>query len=163
MRSTNYPWSMKKLLSQQPTMGRVLDLSEESYGLLMRMAPDLQSLTGEYRSRLGGSMDLYLDVIEQTPYTTLVHLTYYFTHVVGDYPDPDAMLRVYHDSRQVDVIDLRQSSLPLDRWGMNPTLEQRWKINLFLSKWLRYCVEQGHSFLVNSRNLAAEFPMSQVG
>jgi uncharacterized protein YqiB (DUF1249 family) len=143
-------------------MGRVLDLSEENYGLLMRMAPDLQSLTGEYRSRLGGAMDLYLDVIEQTPYTSLVHLTYYFTHVVGDYPDPDAMLRVYHDSRQLDVIDLRQSSLPLERWGVNPTLEQRWKINLFLSKWLRYCVVQGHAFLVNSRNLSDEFQMSKV-
>jgi uncharacterized protein YqiB (DUF1249 family) len=153
---------MNKLLSQRPTMGRVLDLSEENYGLLMRMAPDLQSLTGEYRSRLGGAMDLYLDAVEQTPYTSLIHLTYYFTHVVGDYPDPDAMLRVYHDSRQVDVIDLRQSSLPLERWGANPTLEQRWKINLFLSKWLRYCVEQGHAFRVNSRNLTDEFPMSKV-
>ncbi|MES9929164.1 MAG: DUF1249 domain-containing protein, partial [Candidatus Thiodiazotropha sp. 6PDIVS] len=85
----------------RPTMGSVLDLSEENYSLLLRMAPDIQTQVGEYRSRLGDSMDLYLDVIEQTPYTTLVHLTYYFTHVVGDYPDPDAMLRVYHDSKQI--------------------------------------------------------------
>jgi uncharacterized protein YqiB (DUF1249 family) len=153
---------MKKLLSLRPTMGNVLDLSEENYTLLMRMAPDMKSLAGEYRSRQGDSMDLHLDVIEQTPYTTLVHLTYYFTHVIGDYPDPDAMLRVYHDSRQVDVVDLRQSSLPLHRWGENPTLEQRWKINLFLSKWLRYCVEQSHSFTMENRGLMDELHMSEV-
>ncbi|MES9854733.1 MAG: DUF1249 domain-containing protein [Candidatus Thiodiazotropha sp. L084R] len=154
---------MKRLLSLRPTMGSVLDLSEENYSLLLRMAPDIKSQVGEYRSRLGDSMDLYLDVIEQTPYTTLVHLTYYFTHVVGDYPDPDAMLRVYHDSKQIDVIDIRQSTLPLQRWGANPTLEQRWKINLFLSKWLRYCAEQGHTFQIENRDMRNEFPMSKVG
>jgi uncharacterized protein len=147
----------------RPSMGSVLDLCEENYDLLLRMAPDLQSLEGEHRSRLGGSMDLYLDVIEQTPYTTLVHLTYYFTHAVGDYPDPDAMLRVYHDSRQVDVVDFRQSNLPLHRWGGNPTLEQRWKINLFLSKWLRYCAEQGHSFLLENRNSLNKSLITSVG
>jgi uncharacterized protein YqiB (DUF1249 family) len=91
--------------------------------------------------------------MEQTPYTSLVHLTYYFSHAVGDYPDPDATLRVYHDSRQVDVLDFRQSSLPLHRWGDNPTLEQRWRINLFLSKWLQYCVAQGHGFMVKNHRV----------
>jgi uncharacterized protein YqiB (DUF1249 family) len=144
-------------------MGNVLDLSEENYALLMRIAPDLQYLEGKHQSRQGDNMDLHLDVIEQTPYTTLAHMTYYFTHAVGDYPDPDAMLRVYHDSRQIDVIDLRQSTLPLRRWGGNPTLEQRWKINLFLSKWLRYCLEQGHSFCSGKRSVVSDFPLSEVG
>jgi uncharacterized protein len=34
---------------------------------------------------------------------------------------------------------------------LNPTLEQRWRINLFLSKWLHYCVAQGHSFVTDSQ------------
>ena len=151
------------MLSARPTMGKVLDLSEENYALLLRMAPDLPFLEGKSRSRLDDGMDLHLDVIEQTPYTSLVHMTYYFSHAVGDYPDPDAMLRVYHDSRQIDVIDLRQSTLPLHRWGLNPTLEQRWKINLFLSKWLHYCVEQGHSFNSDKRVMVDELPMTEVG
>jgi uncharacterized protein YqiB (DUF1249 family) len=131
-------------------MGMVLDLSEESYALLMRLAPALAEMSGKYQSNLEHGMDLYLEAMEQTPYTSLVHLTYYFSHAVGDYPDPDATLRVYHDSRQIDVLDLRQSSLPLHRWGDNPTLEQRWRINLFLSKWLRYCVAQGHGFVIKN-------------
>ena len=146
MKVPYYPWSLKNLLVGKPTMGSVLDLSEENYRLLMRLVPDLPLLQGRLLSSLDHGMDLHLEIHEQTPYTSLIHLTYYFPHAVGHYPDPDAQLRIYHDSRQVDVIDLRQSALPLRRWGLNPTLEQRWKINLFLSKWLAYCVFQGHSF-----------------
>jgi uncharacterized protein len=127
-------------------VGAVLAQSEENYAHLMRLAPDLAILEGRQLSSLGHGMDLHLEIHDQTPYTSLIHLTYYFPHAVGHYPDPDATLRVYHDFRQVDVLDLRQSSLPLERWGSSPTLEQRWKINLFLSKWLNYCILQGHRF-----------------
>lgn len=146
MRRTRYPWNLKYLRTGRPGVGMVLAQSEENYVYLNRLAPDLCLLEGKHLSRLGRGMDLHLDVLEQTPYTSLIHLTYYFTHPVGDYPDPDATLRVYHDVCQVDVLDLRQSALPLERWGAHPTLEQRWKINLFLSKWLSYCLSQGHRF-----------------
>jgi uncharacterized protein YqiB (DUF1249 family) len=92
-------------------------------------------------------MDLYLEVLEQTPYTTCVHLTYYFQHQdQGAHPDPDATLRVYHDSGQVEVLDLRQQALPLSRGGDQAALAQKWRVSLFLSKWLAYCVQQGHRF-----------------
>ena len=146
MRAPYYPWSLKSLLSGRPTMGAMLDLRDENYRNLMRLAPDLPQLQGKHCSSLDQGMDLHLTIHEQTPYTSLIHLTYYFPHETGQAADPDAQLRVYHDSRQVDVLDLCQSALPLRRWGNNPTLEQRWKINLFLSKWLAYCVHQGHGF-----------------
>ncbi len=146
MKRSDYPWSMKFLRMSHPGIDLVQRLSEENYHHLLRLAPDLPLLEGKHISSLGQGVDLYLDVHDQTPYTSLIHLTYYFPHAVGHYPDPDAMLRVYHDFRQVDVLDLRQSALPMQRWGSNPTLEQRWKINLFLSKWLNFCTLQGHYF-----------------
>jgi hypothetical protein len=129
-----------------PGMDLVQRLSEENYHHLLRLVPDLPVLEGRHVSNLGQGLDLYLEVLDQTPYTSLIHLTYYFPHAVGHYPDPDATLRVYHDFHQVDVLDLRQSALPIQRWGSDQTLEQRWKINLFLSKWLNYCTLQGHGF-----------------
>jgi uncharacterized protein YqiB (DUF1249 family) len=146
MKPSDYPWSLKFLRMSHPGIDLVQRLSEENYHHLLRLAPDLPLLEGKLVSSRGQGVDLYLDVHDQTPYTSLIHLTYYFPHGVGHYPDPDAMLRVYHDFRQVDVLDLRQSALPMQRWGGNPTLEQRWKINLFLSKWLNYCTLQGHHF-----------------
>ncbi|MES9970395.1 MAG: DUF1249 domain-containing protein [Candidatus Thiodiazotropha sp.] len=161
MYSAGYPWNISKILTARPSVGMLLDLSEENYSSLMGLAPALTQMSGKYQSNLERGMDLHLEVLEQTPYTTLIHLTYYFSHAVGDYPDPDATLRVYHDSRQIDVMDLRQSSLPLHRWGGNPTLEQRWRINLFLSKWLRYCVTQGHGFDLKNPMVTGEIMLPE--
>jgi hypothetical protein len=146
-RRPHYPWSLKTLLSGKPTVGWLMDLCDENYHYLMRLAPGMRNMQGRYLSRLDGVMDLYLEVLEQTPYTSLLHLTYYFAHESGQSPDPDATIRIYHDSRQAEVLSLKQHILPLNRGFIRPTLEQKWKLSLFLSKWLAYSVRQGHCFL----------------
>jgi uncharacterized protein YqiB (DUF1249 family) len=123
-----------------------MELCEENYHHLLRLAPELRAMEGSFHSRLDGTMDLSLEILEQTPYTTLVHLTYFFAHESGQLPDPDATLRVYHDSCQAEILELRQKALPLNRGVEHPTLDQKWKANLFLSKWLCYCAQQGHRF-----------------
>ncbi|WP_234422262.1 DUF1249 domain-containing protein [Sedimenticola thiotaurini] len=143
----HYPWNLKALLSGKPTVGWLMDLCEENYIYLTRLAPEVRHMQGHYLSHLEGATDLYLEVLEQTPYTSLLHLTYYFTHESGQAPDPDATIRVYHDSRQAEVLNLQQHILPLNQGVTRPTLEQKWRISLFLSKWLAYSVRQGHCFL----------------
>jgi len=162
MRPSDYPWSLKFVRPRHPGMDLVQRLSEENYHHLLRLAPELPLLEGRHVSSLGQGVDLHLEVQDQTPYTSLVHLTYYFPHGVGHYPDPDALLRVYHDFRQLDVLDLRQSALPMRRWGNNPTLEQRWKLNLFLSKWLSYCILQGHRFSPSFQKVSCNRPVQEV-
>ncbi len=131
-----------------------MDLCEENYRYMTMLAPGLSSIEGRLLSRVENSMDLYLEILEQTPYTTLVHLTYYFRHREGQRPDPDAILRAYHDARQIEILNLQQSILPLNRGKEHPTLEQKWKVNLFASKWLAYCVRQGHTFPRDSHTAA---------
>jgi len=138
------PWL--KILRGEPTVGSLMALCEDNYRHLLRMAPDLHALSGTYRSQLADHTDLYLEVLEQAPYTSLIHLTYYFQHAAGQRPDPDATLRVYHDARQVEVLDLRQQALPMDRLYDAPALINKWKANLFVSKWLAFCNYQGHYF-----------------
>ncbi|HEB97760.1 MAG TPA: DUF1249 domain-containing protein [Sedimenticola thiotaurini] len=146
MRAPGYPWELKALFDGRPTVGWLMDLCEENYRHLLRLAPAVRTLEGRCVSRMDGSMDLHLDVLEQTPYTTLVHLTYFFAGSDTRLPDPDARVRVYHDSRQVEVVDLRQRALPLNMGIDRPTMAQKWRVNMFLSKWLSYCVGQGHRF-----------------
>ncbi len=146
MRMPAYPWKLDKILEGKPTVGLLMDLCEENYCHLLRLAPDLRSLSGRYLSRGSDEVDLYMEVLEQTPYTTVIHLTYYFQHDDHWLADPDATLRIYHDSRQVEVLNLRQHVLPLGRECSVETLRQKWKLNLFLGKWLGYCVSQGHYF-----------------
>jgi len=129
-------------------------LCEENYRYMSMLAPGLHSIHGSLLSRVENSMDLYLEILEQTPYTTLVHLTYYFQHQEGQRPDPDAIMRAFHDARQIEILNLQQRILPVNRGMQHPTLGQKWKVNLFASKWLAYCVGQGHSFSRESRTSA---------
>lgn len=142
------PWTgqLKRLLDTQPTVGGLMALCEENYAHLLRMAPDLKAMTGAFCSRRAGHMDLHLQVLEHTPYTSLIHLTYYFDHHDGQRPDPDVVFRVYHDAQQVEVQELRQHVLPTERLFMAPGLLNKWRVNLFVSKWLSFCVRQGHAF-----------------
>lgn len=143
-----YPWisHADRLLDYLPTLGRLLDLGEENYNILLCLAPQLRQMRGLHASRRPGQMDLFLEVMEQTPYTTVVHLTYYFAHEQGQQADPDALLRVYHDARQIEVINLRQQVLPMKGGYQHPSLYNKWKVNVFLSKWLSFCKVQEHQF-----------------
>ena len=147
-RLMQYPWisQVEKLLDRSPTVGGLLDLCEENYAILLQLAPDLRMLEGQFASRRPGHMDLYLEVLEQTPYTTMVHITYFFSHREGQQADPDAVLRVYHDARQIEVVRLKQHVLPVESSYQHPSLFNKWKVNVFLSKWLAFCVGQGHCF-----------------
>lgn len=135
-----------------------MDLCEENYRHALKLAPDLRNLSGRYLSRARDEVDLYLEVLEQSPYTTVIHLTYYFHQGEQWRADPDATLRIYHDSRQVEVLDLSQHILPLGRECSAVTLQQKWKLNLFLGKWLAYCLSQGHQF-TQAGNLQPDQPL----
>jgi uncharacterized protein YqiB (DUF1249 family) len=153
MQAPRYPWALQCITRGRPTVGDLMEMCEENYLALRRLAPDLKHLRGEFISRRAGRLELHLEIIEQSPFTSLLRLTYFFPH--GDVEvhripeaDPDALLRAYHDAAQVEVVNLRQTALPIHSHYRYPALEAKWKANLFLSKWLGYCLGQGHRFAV---------------
>lgn len=154
MRDTLCPLSSAAFLSTRPTVGALMVLCEENYSLLCRLVQGLPGRQGRLVSRVEGAVDLHLTIEVQAPYTTLLRLT----HVFGDGEsgrsplgsDPDVRLRVYHDARQVEVLDLRQTALPLHADYRPPALDSKWRLNLFLGKWLAYCLHQGHRFGASS-------------
>jgi len=151
MQATHYPWTASLARPGRPTVGNLMSLCEENYRVLTRLVPDLRGIQGEMRSTLDRELDLHLEILEQAPYTTLLRLTYFFPHRDGlvhklQDPDPDALLRAYHDAGQVEVLDLRQTALPLHNNYRSPALETKWKVNQFLSKWLAFCLQRGHRF-----------------
>lgn len=154
-----FPWATSLVVTGRPTVGDLMSLCEENYRLLLRLAPELKSLRGEHRSTVLGGLDLHLEVLEQTPYTTLLRLTHYFPYDDGKVhrltqPDPDALLRAYHDAGQVEVVDLLQTALPIHGHYRHPALLAKWRVNLFLAKWLAYCVRQSHRFVTQAAGAA---------
>ena len=139
--------SFQHWLNRPVTVGDLMALCEENYRHLHSLVPQLRRLQGEHCSSRPDHQDLHLRVIEQTPYTTLIRLTYRFPHADEGVCDPDALLRVYHDARQVEVEDLRQQTLPTERLYEAPGLENKWRLNLFVGRWLAFCLAQGHLFV----------------
>ena len=135
-------------LRSEPTIGDLATLCEENYRQLHGLAPQLAVLTGRHRSSRPDHQDLVLTVVSQAPYTTLLRLTYEFSESHGP-AEPDALLRVYHDAQMVEVEDLRQHTLPTDRLFEAPGLLNKWRANLFVSKWLAFCLQQQHLFVAD--------------
>ncbi|MBK1630997.1 hypothetical protein CKO31_09640 [Thiohalocapsa halophila] len=139
--------SKLELTGDQPTVGVLMALCEENYRALMQLVPRLASLSGVQVSGRPGHTYLQLEVIEQARYTTTFRLTHVFPSG-GDradwLPEPDATLKAYHDAEQVEVLDLRQTALPIFSHYESPALRTKWKANLFLSKWLGWCLRDGH-------------------
>ena len=137
------------VLEEPPTLGNLMQLCEENYGMLRRLVPTLGALRGNFRSVCAEGLDLHLEIIEQSPHTTLLRLTHLFpagpAHRLPR-AEPDALLRAYQDAKQVEILDLYQTILPLHPHHHTPALAAKWKANRFLSKWLAYCLALGHRF-----------------
>jgi uncharacterized protein YqiB (DUF1249 family) len=104
-----------------------------------------------------GDGDLHLSVLEHTPYTSHVKLTYHFADKEhGSVADPDLDIRVYHDARLAEVSAcgrwIRHASLEHVRAGIPAQLGERWLRNMLLNKWLDYCLERGHEFRLAARS-----------
>ena len=133
-----------KYIHAQESLDVIIPNFDAELFSFIKLAPELKQMTGKYLSTRLPHMDLHLEILEQSPYTTLIHLTYFFDQSTE--ADPDTVLRVYHDSRQLEVIDLKQKYLPTIHSYDHPGLLMKWKANVFISKWLSYCLHQGHSF-----------------
>ncbi len=134
-----------RLLDRQPTVGRLVSLCEENYDLLLRLAPELPHMEGDYRAHLPGHADLHLSILQRSRYTTLLRLTYLFEDG-REAAEPDALLRVYHDAREVEAVELHQSVLPTGNLYEAPALANKWQVNWFITKWLGFCVSLDYRF-----------------
>ena len=121
----------------------LMDLYEYNYLRLKKIAPDL-AVADKMVSTVPDHHDLYLNVSERCKYTTMVNLTYRFGERDAYQFEPDLHLKVYHDARLVEVLNLNSRSHGF--LDINETIDQKWRMNRFLYKWLGYCLYQGHYF-----------------
>ncbi|HET9680179.1 MAG TPA: DUF1249 domain-containing protein [Gammaproteobacteria bacterium] len=123
--------------------------------------------SGKLISRVPADEALHLEIRERSRYTTTVRLTYWFTEEGFEdasvcVPDPDLMLKVYHDARMVEAWGcgpyhhhhlLRELPVNNDTSAPNE-LNRRWAMNSLLNKWLDYCYQQNHFQEYRSRETA---------
>jgi uncharacterized protein len=133
----------------------LMGLYESNYVRLNWLTTGVAGLQGAHRSVVTGDCDLLLTVIERTPYTSTVNLSY---SIAEDLQIPDLRVRVYHDAHLAEAQEWAgthsQPVLKALRTQAERELDQRWARNVMLNKWLEYCVERGHRFSSATRIVA---------
>ena len=143
----------------------LMTVYESNFIKLASLFADLDDLSpeGSWVSRGTQDLDLYAEVQQREPYTTTLKLTYWFTEGFTEgfneglegaeqqpVPDPDLVLRVYHDARLVEALAGREDHhhAKLREIARRHSLElgRRWRNNIMLNKWLDYLLDMGHAF-----------------
>jgi hypothetical protein len=129
----------------------LMEVYECNYIRLRNLVPDLDAMPAEVVSRIEGVLDLHLRIVERCKFTTTLRLTYLFHDQEGCFPAPDMQVRMYHDAQVGEVIScgrrrgVRHASY--NRMFNRYSLDEKWRMNRFLQKWLGYCLMQGHRFI----------------
>ena len=128
----------------------LMTLYESNFIRLRGLLGDVRTLAGRNVSSVPSDCDLHLEIVEHSPYTTVLRLTYMFDDAAGQVADPDLEVRVYHDARLAEASRcarwVRHPGLESIRSSLSRSLGERWLRNMLLNKWLDYCVDRGHRF-----------------
>ena len=137
----------------------LMEMYEANYICIRKLFGTKQNLPPVAVSRITKGMDLYLQVLDNTKYTSTLILTYYFAvPEIGVLAYPNLKIRIYYDALQAEVMSQAFRRQNSDFHAFNhtghPSLLKRWRMNRFLYKWLSFCDRQGHSFHIekSSRN-----------
>lgn len=129
----------------------LMALYESNYLRLLRLIPEIERLDGCFRSRVAGACDLHVEILERCRYTVTLGMTYHFECKDGTLADPDMKVRAYLDGRLAEVMSIRgadrHTELRRPARAHRRELDERWKRNVVLNKWLEYLTDQGHLLL----------------
>ena len=132
------------------TFTGLMTLYESNYIKLHQLATTLDWPADAFVSSSSRDNDLHVEILRREPYTTTLRLTYWFSESSGPaVPDPDLVVRVYHDARLVEAVSSgethRHEKLCELARSSSAELDRRWRLNMLLNKWLDYLFEVGHS------------------
>lgn len=132
------------------TFTGLMTLYESNYIKLHQLAETLDWSVDAFVSSSPRDKDLHAEILRREAYTTTLRLTYWFSGSRGvAAPDPDLVVRIYHDARLVEAVSSgeahRHSKLRELARSNGAELDRRWRLNMLLNKWLDYLFEVGHS------------------
>jgi len=129
--------------------GFLMGLYAENYHRLAHLFAPQQLAPGRYRSSVDDGLDVHLHIQERHPYTLELELTYAFVDAQTGQPSPSAQLRMYTDAHVAEALHCHPGRHLWQVLGPFPpahtVLQHRLRMNGFLSRWLEYLAEQGHS------------------
>ena len=127
----------------------LMGLYAENYHRLTRLFAPAQLDPGSYVSDVDDGLSVHLQLQERHPYTLELELTYDFVDAQTGHRAPSAQLRVYTDAHVAEALHCHPGHHLWQVLGPFPpahtVFQYRLRMNNFLSRWLEYLAEQGHS------------------
>ncbi len=141
----------------------LMGLYAENYHRLARLFAPQELVPGRYVSSIDDGLDVHLQVLERHPYTLELELTYDLVDEQTGLRTPSAQLRVYTDAHVAEALHCHPGRHLWQVLGPFPpartVLQHRLRMNGFLTRWLEYLAEQGHSLGTLVRETAPPVPM----
>jgi uncharacterized protein YqiB (DUF1249 family) len=129
--------------------GFLMGLYAENYHRLARLFAPHKLTPGRYVSSVDDGLDVHLHIQECHPYTLELELTYDFIDQQTGQPSPSAQLRMYTDAHVAEALHCHPGRHLWQVLGpfapAHTVLQHRLRMNGFLTRWLEYLSEQGHS------------------
>lgn len=140
-------------------LAHLMEIYERNFRLLQQLIPELDAPFEHAISASVTDPALHLTLLARDRYTLSLKLTYAFTGDDGVVHHPDLWIRVYRDASLVEALNCSHRPPWEAQDEADPRasefLNDQWRRNLVLGKWLQYLLDQGHGFAMSERPRAA--------
>lgn len=136
-------------------LAHLMEIYERNFRLLQQLIPELDAPFEQAISSSATDPALHLTLLARDRYTLSLKLTYAFIGEDGVEHHPDLWIRVYRDALLVEALSCSHRP-PWEAQDdadprANAFLNDQWRRNLVLGKWLQYLLDQGHGFAMTER------------
>ena len=145
--------------------GYLMGLYAENYHRLARVFAPHKLEAGAYLSSVGDGLDVRVEILERHRYTVELRLTYCAVDREAGDVGPSAWLRMYEDAHVAEATHCHPGRRLIQVLGPFPAVktvfQHRLRMNSFLTRWLEYLGETGHS--IGTLRRLPEAPVLRVG
>ncbi len=131
-------------------LAHLMEIYERNFRLLQQLVPELDVPFERAQSRSELDPTLHLQMLDRDRYTLSLKLTYQFVGDDGIQHHPNLWIRVYRDASLAEALNCSHRPLWEAQDDADPKagefLNDQWRRNLMLGKWLQYLLDQGHGF-----------------
>lgn len=140
---------------QPRRLAHLMEIYERNFRLLQQLVPELDAPYERTISHSEQDPSLHLQFLDRDRYTLSLKLTYQFVGEDGVQQHPNLWIRVYRDAALAEALNCSHRPLWEAQDEADPKvgefLNDQWRRNLLLGKWLQYLLDQGHGFSMAER------------
>ena len=127
----------------------LMTLYESNYIKLNYLFPKIRQYNTDKTIKSLFGNDIHLGINKKTKYTMIISMTYSFEEIDIIEYEPNLTIKIYFDSRSAEVIGIgklsKKSKLRDITYQNKNIINQLWRRNIILNKWLDYIIDCDYS------------------